>query len=78
VLKKLCFLIFIFSVMFFTLNSFDCLPGDSDGDQDELYGSNTEGRYRYTYISYASLITLKDYKICTTRNIIDEPQFDFI
>ncbi|MEQ8223285.1 MAG: hypothetical protein ABRQ37_13335 [Candidatus Eremiobacterota bacterium] len=79
-LKKLCFLIFIFSVMFFTLNTFDYLniPGDSDDEQNDMYGGKVESIYNYTYISHTSFISLTSYKVLTNRDIIDDPQFDFI
>ncbi len=79
-LRKLCFLIFIFSVMFFTLNTFDYLniPGDSDDEQNDMYDSKVESIYNYTYISHTSFISLKSYKVLTNRDIINDPQFDFI
>lgn len=66
--------------MFFTLNTFDYLnvPGDSDDEQDDMYDTRFDGRYNYTYIGHGSLIILKEYKICTNRNIINDPQFDFM
>ena len=77
-LKKLGLLIFIFSVMFFTLNTFDYLnvPGDNDDEQDDI--TSFDGRYNYTYVSHTSLIILKGYKTYTNRNIINDPQFDFM
>ncbi len=66
--------------MFFTVNTFDYLniPGDSNDEQNDMYASKFESRYNYTYISHNSFISLKEYKVLTNRDIIDDPQFDFI